>query len=115
MVLGVRVISRSLSAGAVVAEVAVETHSARVWFELHVYLFFGICVVSSVGKHFVGPYIDPTRLSLYVFFCAVGKVARETVFSTTKSYDNPRETPFSKKSLIQIFQNLQLHSCPTPL
>lgn len=39
MVLGVRVISRSLSAGAVVVEVAVETHLARVWLELHVCLF----------------------------------------------------------------------------
>lgn len=41
MVLGIRVISRSLSAGAVVVEVAIEIHSARVWLELHVYLSFG--------------------------------------------------------------------------
>lgn len=68
MVLGVRVISRSLSAGAVVVEVAIETHSARVWLELHVYLFLRICVVSSVGKYFVGPYIDPIRLPLESFF-----------------------------------------------
>lgn len=67
MVLGVRVISRSLSAGAVVVEVAVETHSARVWLELHVYLFW-IYIFNLVGKHFVGPYIDPTRLPLESFF-----------------------------------------------
>lgn len=47
MVLGVRVISRSLSAGAVVVEVAVETHSARVWLELHVYLFSNIYIQLS--------------------------------------------------------------------
>lgn len=44
MVLGVRVISRSLSAGAVVVEVVVETYLARVWLELHIYLFLNIYI-----------------------------------------------------------------------
>lgn len=49
MVLGVRVISRSLSAGAVVVEVARKTHSARVWLELHVYLFLVYTFNSEVN------------------------------------------------------------------
>lgn len=63
MVLGVRVISRSLSAGAVVVEVAVETHSARVWLELHVpytYLFFEYVYL----PRWVNTSLDPISIQL---------------------------------------------------
>lgn len=60
MVLGVRVISRSLSAGAVVVEVAIETHSARVWLELHVYLFVEYVYL----PRWVNTSLDPMSIQL---------------------------------------------------
>lgn len=60
MVLGVRVISRSLSAGAVVVEVAVETHIARVWLELDVQLFFEYIYLPQ----WVNTSLDPVSIQL---------------------------------------------------